>query len=387
MVNGTYIGSKQRYGIAAAVSCVAVNAVGLSIALPLLSLILEERGVSGVMIGSITAMSGIATLVVSPLAATLVHRLGVALTLIVSLVVSALSFLSFYWVDPLWLWFPLRFINGASLALTLVASEFWINALVPAERRGSVTAVYTATQALGFAAGPALLAFIGPHGLPPFAAGTGLMLLAIVPALLGATAAPAVDDPPRHRAVMAFLFATPIATLAAFVFGAVEAGMNLLPVYGMRAGHSETIAVLLATAVALGNLVLQVPIGMLSDRIDRRKVLLACAAVGVAGALLMPISAGNAWLLFAVLLVWGGVVAGLYSIGLALLEGRYTGTELASANAAFVMLYSAGRLVGPPVVGAGIDLWNPHGFAVAMALFPAIYLIVAALWSSYKAQR
>ena len=114
-------------------------------------------------------------------------------------------------------------------------------------------------------------------------------------------------------------------------------------------------AILLAAIVALGNLVVQVPIGMVSDKVDRRKVLVACAAIAFAGALLLPIAAGNTWSFFAVLFVWGGVVAALYSVGLALLEGRYSGSKLASANAAFVMLYSAGRLTGPPLVGASID--------------------------------
>ena len=80
------------------------------------------------------------------------------------------------------------------------------------------------------------------------------------------------------------------------------------------------------------------------------------------------------------LFVWGGVVAASYSVGLALLEGSYTGSKLASANAAFVMLYCAGRLAGPPLVGAAIDSWNPHGFAVMMALLPATYLVAAVTW-------
>jgi hypothetical protein len=93
--------------------------------------------------------------------------------------------------------------------------------------------------------------------------------------------------------------------------------------------------------------------------------------------------AGHGWSFFAVFFVWGGVVAALYSVGLALLEGSYSGSKLASANAAFVMLYSAGRLAGPPLVGVGIDFWNPHGFAAMMALFSAIYLALAALkWTS-----
>ncbi len=150
----------------------------------------------------------------------------------------------------------------------------------------------------------------------------------------------------------------------------------------MHVGKGETIAILLA-AVALGNLVLQIPIDLLSDKIDRRKVLIGCAVIAVVGALLLPVSTGNAWSFFAVLFVCGGVVVAFYSVGLALLEGSYSGSKLANANAAFVMLYSAGRLAGPPLVGVSIDLWNPHGFAVMMALFPMVYLAVAAVtWTS-----
>ena len=249
----------------------AINVVGLSVALPLLSVTLVERGASGLMIGLIAAMSGIATLIVAPFAGVLVHRFGVVASLIGSITLSAASFFAFYFAEPLWLWFVLRFINGAGLALTLVASEFWINALVPARRRGLVTGLYTAVQSVGFVTGPLLLAFIGPRGALPFAAGTGLMLLAVFPALLGENAAPVTHASPRRGTVIAFLLATPIATFAAFAFGAVEGGMNLLPVYGMHLGEDETIAILLATFVALGNLILQVPISLLSDRVDRRR--------------------------------------------------------------------------------------------------------------------
>ena len=382
MAQGAHIGSKQRYSVAAAIICNAINAAGLGIAVLLLSVTLEERGASGLMIGLVAAMSGVATLIVAPFAGKLIHRFGVPAVLIGSITLSAASFLAFYFAAPLWLWFVLRFINGAGLALTLIASEFWINALVPARRRGLVTGIYAAAQSVGFVIGPLLLAVIGWRGLLPFAVGTGLMLLAVFPALMGASAAPVTHTSPRRSAVIAFLFATPAATLAAFVFGAIEGGMNLLPVYGMHVGKGETIAILL-TAVALGNLVLQIPIGLLSDKIDRRKVLIGCAVIAAVGALLLPVSTGNAWSFFAVLFVCGGVVAALYSVGLALLEGSYSGSKLANANAAFVMLYSAGRLAGPPLIGASIDLWNPHGFAVMIALFPMVYLAVAAVtWTS-----
>jgi MFS family permease len=120
----------------------------------------------------------------------------------------------------------------------------------------------------------------------------------------------------------------------------------------------------------------QIPIGFISDKIDRRKVLLVSAIVTLAGTMAMPIASANTMAFIGLLVVWGGIIAAFYSVGLALVGSHYQGAALAQANASFVMLYSIGRVVGPAVAGAGIDLWNPHGFAVAMALLIAIYVAV-----------
>ena len=77
------------------------------------------------------------------------------------------------------------------------------------------------------------------------------------------------------------------------------------------------------------------------------------------------------------LFVWGGVVAALYTIGLAHLGSRLTGRELASANAAFVLCYGLGMLVGPQVIGIGMDLFGPDGFNYSLALFFALYIALA----------
>jgi MFS family permease len=84
--------------------------------------------------------------------------------------------------------------------------------------------------------------------------------------------------------VLSFLTAAPVATLAALVFGAVETGgFALLALYGLRLGFAPEAAAYLLTAVALGNVALQIPIGLLSDRVDRRLVLLASGLAGAAG--------------------------------------------------------------------------------------------------------
>jgi MFS family permease len=74
------------------------------------------------------------------------------------------------------------------------------------------------------------------------------------------------------------------------------------------------------------------------------------------------------------LVIWGGIVGSLYAVGLAHLGSRYSGPDLASANAAFVMLYSLGMLGGPPIAGLGMDLISPNGFFFSIAGLLVVYL-------------
>ena len=130
--------------------------------------------------------------------------------------------------------------------------------------------------------------------------------------------------------------------------------------------------------IGLGNVLMQIPMGMISDRIrDRRHLLIACAAVGFVGVALMPSIAGDWHLLAGVLFLWGGVVAALYTVGLAHLGSRLSGHELANANAAFVLCYGLGMVLGPQAVGIGMDLFGKDGFPIALAAFFLGYLVLA----------
>src|SRR5690606_37802616 len=91
---------------------------------------------------------------------------------------------------------------------------------------------------------------------------------------------------------------------------------------------------------------------------------------------LMPHLALN-WHVMAVLLfLWGGMVAALYTVGLAHLGSRLTGRDLASANAAFVFCYGLGMVLGPQAVGIGMDLFGTDGFGWSLSIFFAFYVAV-----------
>ena len=141
-------------------------------------------------------------------------------------------------------------------------------------------------------------------------------------------------------------------------------------------------------AIGLGNVLMQIPIGLISDRVrDRRSLLTLFAAVGLVGTLCLPLLGTDWWLMASLLFLWGGVVAGLYTVGLTHLGSRLGGADLAAANAAFVFCYSAGMLVGPQTIGSSMDLFGYNGFAWALALFFGLYLVLTGarmVWASYR---
>lgn len=364
--------------LVAMLSSAGAVGAGLSLGLPLLSFVLESRGISGSMIGLNTAVAGLSTFIAAPLATPLARRFGSPLVLILSLIVAAITLTGFYFIEAFWAWFPLRLVFHCALGFAFIVSEFWINTLAPDRKRGLIIGIYATMLSMGFSVGPLILAIVGSKGFAPFAIGAAILAVSAIPILFAQSQPPALHDSKAGSSVLRFLKLLPMAMGAVLVFGAVESGaLAILPVYGLRIGFDERSAALLITATALGNVALQIPIGVLSDRLDRVFMLRICALVGLAGAVTLPFLSGNLWLVMPVLFIWGGVTAGLYTIGLSLIGATYSGASLASANAAFVLMYSVGMLFGPITIGAGLDIWNPHGApAVMAAFFLALVFIV-----------
>ncbi|MGB3416193.1 MAG: MFS transporter [Mesorhizobium sp.] len=365
----------------AAISAISVVGIAIGLGMPLLSIILETRGHSASMIGLNTAVAGFASIAGAPLATPLARRIGVAWAMLAMIATGALAFVGFYFAPDFWMWFPLRIVLHLSLTVLFILSEFWISASAPPHRRGLVLGVYATVLSLGFAAGPWLFSRLGSSGFLPFGATVLLVTLAAIPVLAARNESPVLHvDGEETGGFLRYIWLVPTATFAVLVFGAVETGgFALFPVYGNRIGYSEANAALLLTMIGLGNVLLQIPIGMISDRIgDRRYLLLVCALVGLLGAAFMPLIASNWHLMSVLLFVWGGVVAAMYTVGLAHLGSKLSGHELASANAAFVLCYGVGMVLGPQAVGIGMDIAGPNGFGWALALFFGIYIVVGA---------
>lgn len=372
-------GPSDPWALAAVISGITGVGAALSLSLPLLSIVLERRGISPALIGINTATAGVAAIAILPFVTTLAKRFGTARVIVLSFIVMALTLMGFYVVEPFVFWFPMRFVFAASVTLIFALTEFWIGCLAPPDRRGFFVGVYTAFLSVGISLGPLILAMVGTEGVLPFVIGSAAILAATIPVLFVSGREPVLPSG-GEKNLLRYVALAPLALCAALVFGAVESGGTaILPLYGTAIGLAANHSVMLVSAVAIGNIVSQVPIGYLADRVNTRLLLIGSAAAGCAGALLIPAVSDHFLGLMALLFVTGGIVTGLYTIGLTQLGTRYSGAELASANAAFVMMYAFGMLIGPVSLGGGLDLFPPHGFAIAIALIFGVYVLLGSL--------
>jgi MFS family permease len=373
---------QQKLSLTAAYACIFANGCGMGLSLPLLSLIMERHGVPATVIGLNAAAGSLAMMAVTPFISGWAARFGAIPFLLACYLSVAICLLGFRATDSLVLWFALRIGLNCGLQGLFLISELWINQIAPERLRGRLVGIYAALVSMGFAIGPIILQVLGTRGWEPFVAGAGLTLAAAVPLWLARSAVPPIT--PAHASAMAgYFFKAPSATYAVLAYGAIEmAAASLLTIYGVRQGATEASAILMITAWGVGNFLLQFGIGWVSDLADRRLVLIGCGIVGVVGALTLPfLPMSPDWTVmlpaFVLVFIWGGSVAGLYTVGLAHLGSKFKGGELAAANAAFAFLYSVGTLSGPFLGGAAMDAWNPHGFTLALAGIAGLYVVLA----------
>lgn len=381
---------QRRRGLIAVLASLLAVGLTFGTSIPLLALLMERDGVSTTMIGLNSSMPLLATILMSTATPWIVRRLGVVPTLMTGIVLIVVGFLGMAAFRSLEAWFALRFLVGVGMSVHWVISETWLNSVAKPGSRGLMAGLYAALMGIGFAGGPAMLTILPIDGWTPFLVIIGFVTLAAVPILWAAGAAPRLDLTNESGRWSALRLA-PTIFLAIFVSGLVDTAMlSLLPIYGLRQGLAREEAVLLLSIAVAGTVVLQAPLGLLADRVNRRALLLVVGAVGLAGALLLPLVLAETWLRWPLLFIWGGTVAGLYTVALADLGTRFEGGALAAANALFVMNYCIGSLLGPAVAGSAMDAVGPDGFVLTVSTALGLFLAIGVartLWSRGRRSR
>ena len=332
--------------LVAVVGCISAFAMIGGLASPLLSLILESRGVGRSLIGFNAAMPAFGTLIASPFVPSLARHIGIRRLLIACLLIESLLFLALWLFDHLYSWFLIRLLMGASTAALFICSETWINTLAPEHARGRIIATYTAILAACMALGPTVVD-LRSHEEDGFS-------------------------------IVSFVYAVPLIAAGVFVFAFIEyTSFNLLSVFGVRSGLSETVAIVMLSAFGFGRVFLQIPIGYLADRVDRDQLLIWCVASAGFSVAALPFVTGNLWLLAILLFLWGGFVNGINTVSLTLIGQRFRGSELATASAGVGALWGVASLIGPAVTGVAMDLYDPDGFVIVMAFVCVVFVVGA----------
>ena len=376
-IDDSALAASQKFNLAAVFS--ASFGVGLIFGFqpPLMALVLERGGASSFEIGAVTSISTLAVMMCGPFYPRAIARLGLRPAIILGIAVSTAMLFVMPLLPGFGGWLALRFVTGCALGLEWIASEIWLNRLSTDSSRGTVMGAYATVFAAGVMAGPLLLQVTGTSGWRPFAAGALCLALTALPLFAvrgGSGGDGALGDRLQWLRIAR---AAPTVMVAALIAGLVESAyVALLPVFALRRGLDEQYSLLLVTVFLAGNVLLQLPIGWLGDRLGRQRVLALCAVVCVLGPILLSPVMGIPWLVWPLLLLWGGTMYGFYTQGIALLGESYPHAELADANTVFVVVYCAGGIVGPSLGGLAMDWWTPNGLLVFLSVAP----LLAAGW-------
>lgn len=362
-------------GIIASITAVGVFCLTTGLSSPLLALILEDMGASSGLIGLNAAMGPIGIILSAPFVPRLAQKFGAWFICVTSLCSSAVLLLMLAVFRDVMIWFPIRFFLGVAISAIFIISETWINQLAMPRIRGRIIGIYNTVAAAGFALGPLTLAVIGSQGWPPFLIGITGILIALPVFVFARDHLPGLDGR-EDASVFSFLSLAPMLLLAvafAALFDLVT--LSLLPIYGLRHGLAEATSSLALAVMIIGNVVLQIPIGWLADRISRRFLMNIMAIVTMIGSLLLSLLIEGSMLLWPMLFIWGAVAFGIYTIALVELGDRFSGALLLAGNGAFGMMWGIGGILGPPVAGAAMDLIGPEGLPIILGLASGVLVV------------
>lgn len=354
-------------------ACGAITVFGLAFGMsyPLLSLILETRGVSADMIGVNAAMMPIGVLLFSSVIPIASRRFGSRNVAICAAIATSALILAYKVFDDLAAWFFIRLLMGMAVSTLFVLSEAWIVRFAGHAHRGRIVAMYGSVLSASFGAGPALIGWIGIDGWTPFVAGALVILAGVAPLTLVREERAAKPGESRASGLFAFAGKAPALLAAVGAFAIFDAAtLSLLPVYGMRSGLDIATASLSLTALIVGNVVLQFPIGWLADRFAKRRVLAGCALITAVSLAILPTVMATA-MMWPVLVLAGAAGYGVYTVALAELGDRFSGQDLVTGSSAFAVMWGSGALLGSVSGGWSMSGFGPHGLPLYLAVIYA----------------
>ncbi|MDB6453574.1 MFS transporter [Falsirhodobacter sp. 20TX0035] len=284
-----------------------------------------------------------------------------------------------YPVLPDWMaWSLMRVLIGFSFSGVYITAESWLNNTSSNETRGQALSLYMIVQMIGIISSQMLLNLGDPGGFGLFVLPSVLVSVAFIPILLTVTAAPTFET--TERLPFRRLYeVSPLGVVGMFLSGGIFSAMfGMASVWGTVAGLSVAQISVFIAAIYAGGLVLQYPIGWLSDRMDRRLVICGVAVVGAVAMLIAIFLPVNLWFLVPAAVVLGGVANPLYALLIAHTNDFLAKDQMAGASAGLLFMNGLGAIAGPPITGWMMDRMGQSGFFVFIFVLMSLVAAYAA---------
>jgi MFS family permease len=332
--------------------------------LPLLAIMLEQIGISSSLNGLNAAGLYIGILLISPFIEKPVRHFGYKPVIVTGLMLVVISLLLFPFWQVFWFWFILRVIVGIGDNLIHYATQVWITSTSPKEKRGRSLSIYGLAFGIGFGIGPLMTRLLSINEFLPFIIASLTSLISWIFILRLRNEWPdneletssRLNTFARYKKVFSLAW---FALLPGFCYGYLEASLHgNFPVYALRSGITiEWVSILLPSFV-LGSLITQLPLGMLSDKIGRKNVLMSVLFFGLVSFITMPFLESSMIGLLICFIIAGMFLGSLFSLGIAYLADLIPSSLIPTGNVVVSICFALGSIAGPVVGGIFIDVFE-----------------------------
>jgi MFS family permease len=343
------------------------------------------EGFSPAQIGAVGAAFWAGVVIGALCGGTLIRRVGHIRTFAaLGAIASTAPLLHLLMLDPV-AWIGARALTGFCFAGLFIVVESWLNGAATGETRGQILSIYSMTGLIAGIGGQLMLPLVDPAGFRGFCIVATIIAFALVPIALTRAQSPATDVVPRSS--LRGLYArVPFGTVAALLCGAsTGAFFTLGPVFAQRRGlDTGGIAILMASGT-LGGFLMAWPLGWLSDRMDRRLVVIGAAITAAVSLFVMQIvvpMGAAAEVLYVCVALLGASIVPTYSIVIAQVNDAVAKNEFVAASSCLLLIQGTGAAVGPAIAGLAMSTWE-HGLGYMLI---AAQLLIAG-WGVYRLAR
>ncbi|MHA6262153.1 MFS transporter [Arenibacterium sp. CAU 1754] len=361
-----------------------------------MGLLMIGNGLQGTLLGVRGAIEGFSTLDMSfvmsayfvgflggsRLAPEMIRRVGhVRVFAALASFISAMMILYPAFANPTF-WILGRAMIGFCFSGVYVTAESWLNNAADNQNRGKALSLYMIVQMVGIVVAQALLLVGDPSGYETFVIASVLISISFAPILLAVSPTPAFEST-QPMSLKQIMTTSPLGCVGMFLLGGVfSAQFGMSAVYGAKAGLTLVQISTFVGAFYVGAMLLQFPLGWLSDRMDRRLLILVVAAFGGMASVVGMMLGGNFTLLLAAAFIIGGTTNPLYSLLIAHTMDYLNHEDMPAASGGLVFINGLGAIAGPVITGwlMGDEIFGPSGYFLLMGAL----LFALVLYATYR---